>query len=286
MEPLVVSLVGEEKTGKSTFATTAPPPVAYAELDPGGLDRAIWRLNDKAKANIHRANFYVPQQADPTSLATLRSTIQLKREGKIANRANLRQVQNGALVGMTELWYEFLSWYIEQLDDPAIRSIVIDSGSLLWDLCHQSHLQEIQSLSPGRTSLTSFEYADPNTKMKGIIAAAQQTDKNLIFIHHTDNEYQDVIIDGKKESIVAGQKHKGWNHIRPLIDLELWFDLKTANKTTTNESKISLSGVTMRGVGRTYPNPTWDLVMNDLDAQRTIELMEIDAASMGLNITP
>ena len=275
MEPVVVSLVGEEKTGKSTFACTAPKPIAYGELDPGGLDRAIWRFSQELKDQIHRKNFYVAMQADPISMATLKNTITLHREGKVANRSNLRKTDNSALVGMTELWYEFLEWYIVNLEDPTIRSIVIDSGSLLWDSCHQSPLQEIQSISPGITSLTSFEYADPNTKMKGIIAAAQQSDKNLIFIHHTDNIYKDIYVDGKKESIMDGIKHKGWSHMNPLIDIEIWFSLKNS-KPVTNEAEVTLSGLSMEGVHKVYPSPSWDMVFNDIDAQRVIELMKLN----------
>jgi hypothetical protein len=66
--------------------------------------------------------------------------------------------------------------------------------------------------------------------------------------------------------------------MNPLISIELWFSLMPT-KPVTNELEVTLSGLSMSGVGKKYPIPTWDMVFDDIDAQRMIELMKLKAES-------
>jgi hypothetical protein len=270
----IVSLVGEEKTGKTSLAMTAPKPIFHMDFDVGGFNRASWRFQEELRSGqIISTSYHAPQQADPVSVTALKSAIKMRQ-----NSAGIRPSRTGALVGLTELWYDrFLTDYIKALEDPQIRTIVLDSFTMVWSLCHGSLLQEKQQRQKQgdqlREQLLQIEYGQANERMRSIVFAARETNKNLIVVHHTDDKYGQQLNDrGQVESIIVGKTHGGWKHIRPLVDLEIWTEISQVRGTVPAKrvptARIELSGLHMDAVGLRFEDPNWDNIFQMIKVLR------------------
>ena len=129
------------------------------------------------------------------------------------------------VVGMKELFYQFVGSYIKNLQDPNISSIMIDTGTLLYDVTCQAYLQELQEkqlpLRPDglgkdgkslRTQLLPIEYREPYIRMRGFAYQAKAHNKNLIVTHHASDEYG--LVPGAGGALVEGKTGKrvmhGW----------------------------------------------------------------------------
>jgi hypothetical protein len=131
-------------------------------------------------------------------------------------------------MGMKELYYKFLAHYLLLLKDPEIGSIMVDTTTILRSLCSDAYLQELQeakmddhgNLRPGeklRTQLQEIEYREPNSRMNSLIMQAKAYKKDLILIHHADDEYANTLVNGQYVKAPTGKRiRKGW---RPLVNL-------------------------------------------------------------------
>lgn len=189
------------------MAATFPKPLIIMEFDIGGWERAKYRfLSEVVQGLIMHETYPMPFQVgtiDPTKLTT--------RPSKI-------------IVGMKELWYKFLINYIQHLDDPTINTIVVDTGTLLWEICCSGYLQEKQEIQldgagnilPSeklRVSLLPIEYREPNIRMRGIIYQAKAHGKHLVLTHHSRDEYGPMP-DGKggiADAKTGRKERSGWN---------------------------------------------------------------------------
>jgi hypothetical protein len=233
----IVSVVGQEKTGKTDWTMSAPGPILWMEMDIGGFDRAIWRypnkrvvhLNPGADYNkaldgewsddliIHR-DYMPPVQADTASMSALKAMV----KNNVTNPSNVARIKptgGGVLAGYANLWYDrYITEFIVGLETPEIKTIVVDSATLLWTLCHTALLEEKQAKSPTRESLIEIEYAEANKRMESLIALAREYKKNLVYIHHVTDKYAVMNIEGRSQSVPVGEKHAGWKHITKFVD--------------------------------------------------------------------
>src|SRR3990167_11494303 len=127
---MIFSIWGEDKSCKTTLALTFPKPLVVMELDIGGFDRAIYRFQKDSKLITHEM-YAIPLQIGnmPTDLNPAKLTV---RPSKI-------------IVGMKELFYQFLGKFIQHLTDDT-ATIVIDTGTLLYELTCMAYLQEKQEI--------------------------------------------------------------------------------------------------------------------------------------------
>lgn len=205
---MIFGLWGHDKSCKTTLAFTFPKPLIVLEFDVGGFDRAIYRFQQEFDSGLIKHEVYtMPFQIGTIDLAQLTT-----RPSKI-------------IVGVKELWYKFLIHYIQHLDDPTINTVVIDTGTLLWEVCCSGYLQEKQeiqldakgNLLPSekglRVSLLPIEYREPNIRMRGIIYQAKAHGKHLVLTHHSRDEYGPMP-DGKGgivEAKTGKRERAGWN---------------------------------------------------------------------------
>lgn len=183
---MIFGLWGEDKTCKTTLALTFPKPLIFMEFDIGGFQRAIYRFNGDYQAGLIRYEAYpLPMtfgKFDPAKLEV--------RPSKL-------------VVGMKELFYEWASNYIKHLQDPEVKSIVIDTATLHKTITDDAYLQELQEKQlplrvdgmgsdgkPIRTQLLQIEYKEPNTRTRGILYQAKANNKHLVLVHHARDEYK------------------------------------------------------------------------------------------------
>jgi hypothetical protein len=155
-------------------------------------------------------------------------------------------------LGMKELFYEFTGSFLKHLNDPSIQTIMIDTGTLLYDITCQGYLQELQEKQlplnaqgrdtwgkPLRTQLLPIEYREPYIRMRGFAYQAKARGKHLVVTHHASDEYGMVRIKGELTEGKTGKRvMHGWSqwgdsadvigHIRwdkakskPYFDVEL-----------------------------------------------------------------
>ena len=213
---MIIGVWGDDKTCKTTLALSAPKPLLSMEFDLGGFDRAKGRfLQDVSSGLITNKSYVMPVQFG--SIDEINKSL---RPSKI-------------VVGMKELFYKFLMDYLTALKDPKISTIVIDTGTILWNITSQSYLQEKQeaqldpagNLRPGerslRSSLSELEYREPNDRMRGIVYNAKNYNKHLIIVHHSADEYANQM-NGKGEMVkmATGKKERsGWKRLGDAADL-------------------------------------------------------------------
>lgn len=218
----VIGIWGDDKAGKTTVALTAPRPILYMEYDIGGFERARRNIGDihisdwvKDGSIIHKR--YVM----PFQVANFDPVKNIVRPSKI-------------VTGVKELFYRWLGDYMKAVQDTKVASIVIDTGTLLWEVVTASFLQEKQELQldnngnvrPGeklRTQLLQIEYKEPNIRMRGIVYQAKANGKHLIMTHHSRDEYGIIRqSDGTMGEGRTGKKERnGWAQLGDGADLIL-----------------------------------------------------------------
>lgn len=257
---MIFACWGNDKSCKTTLALTFPKPLVVMEWDIGGFDRAIYRFQKEFDAGLIIHEMYpIPFQAEQFDPA------------KLQVRPSKR------ITGMKELWYKFLINYIKHLDEP-IATIVIDTGTLLWEVDCAGYLQEKQeiqldakgNLLPNeklRVSLLPIEYREPNIRMRGIIYQAKAHGKHLVLTHHSRDEYGPVLQrDGSIAEARTGKKERsGWGPLGDGADVIVhtyWDD-----KAKLPFCKVELAEVKQLE-GIVFKEPTFDKI------NRTIRMMK------------
>jgi hypothetical protein len=180
-----ISVVGKMKTGKSTFAVSAPKPLIVFDFELG-MQRVEPRfIKDLSKIRIL-----------PYADALI---IDKKRHPQQA----------------MELWDKIIQDYKAALEDPKVKTIVFDTFTSVWEARRMAYLAELKERDPSRISLMPQEYFVPNTDMKTLLVQARLHNKILIVTHHT----REVYIEGKPSGM---EEADGFKYTGDLVDVELW----------------------------------------------------------------
>lgn len=273
---MIAGIWGEDKTCKTTLALTFPKPLAHMEFDIGGFDRANRNVNDikirnwveqgliikeykDASGQVHRLRYVMPfQQIDPVTT--------LIRPSKI-------------VTGIKELYYQWLVDFMHLLKDPAIQTIVIDTGTLLWEVCNTCYLQEKQEiqLNPDgsvrqgeklRVQLTQIEYKEPNIRMRGTVYQAKAHEKHLVMTHHATDVYALMPNrDGTMSTQATGKrKRAGWTPLGDGADIILhtYVGYETSNTNPPVRKVVTKCKVDLAEVkeleGQEFREPTYDKI--------------------------
>lgn len=139
---LVLNVQGLPKCGKTRFALTAPAPIALLNFDDG--------LEGTAEAFMDK---------------------------------DVRVFNAAALSGdFKARWEAFVAAYRDALNDKAVRSVVVDTGTLAWELLRMARLGKLTKVMP-------VQYVQCNQEMTELVRAAYRTDKNVVWVHEEKEEY-------------------------------------------------------------------------------------------------
>ena len=234
-----LSIIGENKTGKTTLALTAPKKIGWIEFDIGGFDRAKPRFPEIEK-QVETRQFY-RRQVLSTKLLALPAGVSDEEVSKIE--------------GMEEMLDDVLKFWSKWLDDPEIQTIVVDPWTRMWKIVCDAQLQIKQTVNPLKKNLGQLEYGQPNSVMEKLIHNTRMAGKNLILIQNMDDEY--VSNEPRRDPagniyrIPAGWK---WNNMKGLTDLVVRTHVKNKQPYLT----IEISGEGMNSIGSELKEPTWD----------------------------
>jgi hypothetical protein len=146
---LIMSVEALEGAGKTRFALTTPAPIALINLDEG--------LEGLVEPFQERKAIYV---------ASVKLTTSGKREEIIgAAEKELAKVETNYQTALKQA-----------------RSIIIDTGTELWELLRLSAFGRLDKVMP-------HQYAEPNQMMTRLIKQAYDSDANLIITHRLKPEW-------------------------------------------------------------------------------------------------
>jgi len=264
----ITAICGDEGTGKTTMALTFPKPLRHFDIDVGGYRRAIWRLDttDTVSKSYPR-----PIQMN-----------KLMGQQNVSTRIEIPK----KVTGMKELWQSIVTDFVEACQDAAVKTIVLDSSTLLWNVCHNGRLQELQEIqfakhkkekpnqpwdeNDYRERLQPIEYGPANDRMRALLHTARSFGKNLILIHYPTDEYG-TVPDGRG-NVVEGKTGKtildGFKETVKLVDLVVWTSIKTQTVQGVEQksvvakiTKCGIEGMGLNAVGLEVP-ATYEGIIN------------------------
>jgi len=262
-EGLVLTIWGEEKTGKTSLALTFPKPLIHFDLDIGGFNRAKWRVDTKEVKST-------PYFSEDVLQKLLKGDLTIRPSHKV--------------YGMKELWTKIITEYAHALLDKEAATIVIDSGTQLWSICHSAVLQEKQEMqilknpkiqdADLRERLQPIEYGEPNKRMRALISAAHGYKKILVLTHYPRDIYVTKMMGDRAEEVKSGEiEPDGFKENRRLTDLEVKTFMKVVPNTTGKGThkvpscRITLSGLTLDAVDIEL-EPNYDKIIEVVNALR------------------
>jgi hypothetical protein len=194
---------------------------------------------------------------------------------------------------------------IEATEDDNIRSIGIDTGTLWWLVDHQAHLERVQKASNERfrERLQPVEYARPNAEGRTLLAHMRNCGKNLVIAHHLGQKrgpgYEPIPGNRKGEmrmnqDMVIGETWSGFTGMGAIVDVvcrsrlevfcttcKMYFvdgPIGRMKHTSTHNVdtepiptvEIETCGYTLRANKQKYPNASFNLILNVINAFRSM----------------
>lgn len=225
----ITAICGDEGSGKTTMALSFPKPLRHFDIDVGGYRRAAWRMEMEGVAT----------KAYPRPIQINKLLGQQKEEA--STRINFPK----KVEGMKELWQTVVTDFVAACQDAEVATIVLDSATLLWTVCHNGVLQETQERQLAnfkknnqhtpfdendyRERLQPVEYGPANDRMRQLLHTARSFQKNLVITHYPTDEYG-AIPDGKGNMVEGKTGIKimdGFKETLKLSDLVVWTSIKS-----------------------------------------------------------
>lgn len=251
---LICVIWGKEGSGKSTMALSFPKPLRHFDIDVGGYDRAAWRVPTEG---VLSRTYPLPVQAE--------KMVGVRKEGP-----RLRFPRR--VVGYREVWQKLVEDFVEDCQDKDVQTIVLDSATQLWTICHTSMLQEKQEIQVEngmkvedpkfRERLQPVEF--PNERMRSLIYTARSYGKNLVLTHYPRNVYKEKF-DNKGELVQYKSddlEPDGFKDTVKLVDIVLWTSVDSGNVPRAQITlKCAMPGLGMNALGLELPEPSYGGLM-------------------------
>jgi hypothetical protein len=161
---LIMDLHGMERSGKTTFALTAPGPIAYMQLDPGGEDIVPKIRRQFPKKRLFLSKYYTD----------------------IKPGLSVAEVEAIA----APVWLRFVQDFETALTQ--FRTIVIDTSTELWELLRLAEFGKVGQVK-------AIHYGPVNAAFRRLLRIPYNTACNVIFIHKMKRTYLNDTWNGKHE---------------------------------------------------------------------------------------
>jgi len=254
---MILSIEGEEATGKTSLAYTAPLKVVGFQFDMGA-ERALLG----ARYNEYFKDLEI-------------NTVSYKKDGKpvpltspitIYECPQPIQLDSIEVHGMMDLWNYFLVCIGEALRDPEVRTIVIDTMTMARRIKVDAYLESLQQKSQGnnmRIRLQEIEYGNPNGAIRDIYTTCSAIKMNLVATHHLQDERVDAVDD---KGVLVNRKTgkrvlEGLNHTYRFVDAAIRMQKDQGQLA----AKWLKCGYSLTLEGQLLKNPTWDSLVDQID---------------------
>ena len=180
---------GRERTGKTDFALQLPKPLAYIPLDRR-------RVQGRDPERMFPAGVVEPINPDNPDLAPFRFDPRYPAEDQVKN-----------------IWPRVEDKILSAIEDRYFRSLVIDTGTALWEMVRLFKLGKLAQVMPER-------YMDANMLFRSIIEAIEdRADLNCIITHKVKKEY--VERGGGRGNWNGEYEQTGFNDIGFMVNHQL-----------------------------------------------------------------
>lgn len=266
---MILSIEGEEKTGKSSIAYTAPLPIVAFNLDMS-WSRAIY-------GKLHPEYFKdLKIKAEPYKKPTVtwtngQATAKVEYEPYAGNDITIYempaplQVDTNKVEGFMAQWAYFMTIYVAAVQDPLVKTVVIDTGTLLYKNKCDAYLEELNTREGKvRKQLLQVEYGRPNEGIRSVYSFAKSTGKNLITVHHLRQHYaQRLARDGSIETYADGTlETDGMRETDQHVDVVLRVEKR---KDGSIVGSMPVCGLNLAVENTPIPGPTWDKLIDVIE---------------------
>jgi len=159
--PLVVSIAGDPKTGKSHLMLTFPDPMLVFSFDIG-LEPVAKKFPDK---KIEVKTYPIP----------IVDTLKPKPYARA-------------------IWNQFVKDFTAAIDSGKYKTIGIDTSTNLYSLAKQCYTEEL-----GQQQLLQFQYGEVYTRLGALYNRARLAGVNLVITHYLADEYINNAATGKQK---------------------------------------------------------------------------------------
>ena len=251
---MILSIEGDESTGKSTLAYTAPLPIVGLSTDMGH-ERAIY--GSQFAKWFKGLDIEFVRYSKGGGKVDLPVTLSRGKDILIYELPAPIQFDPIKQVGYLEQWDYLLEVFMDQVQEPE-GSLVTDTMTLLNRNRRNAHLQFMQKKDPSRSSLIQIEYGKPNEAIRDLYQAAQAFRKNMVVTHHLKQTYEPEIVNGKVEHIWKGKyETDGVPDTRKQVDVSL----RMSKEGSELKGMFMKCGYNLSLEGDSLPNPSWNMLV-------------------------
>lgn len=263
---MLLSIEGQEKSGKTALAYSAPLPIVGFQFDIGWKRSLYGPVYDSlfADLDIHSVNLNrlqpPPKPATPSweghdiTIYDLPQPIQL----------DTRNVK-----GYLDLWDYFIALLGMAASDSNVKTIVIDTATIARSVRASAHLEELnQNKKAGeaaRKQLLQIEYGPINQAFENIYTIFASLNKHLITVHHLRDKYVPQNVRGEMTQVPNGELElDGWNKTYRFVDVAVRNIYNSYNFTF--ESDIVVCGENPALVGTKLTSMNWNSLVDLISA--------------------
>lgn len=147
---LLVAVESLEKEGKTHFALTAPGPIAVFDFDTG-MEGVVSKFAKQKKIYV-------------------------------SDYRRLGNVMTNTPDNYVLLWEKFKKEFIATMEEPSIRTVVMDTATEVWELLRLARFGKLTQVMP-------YHYGPVNAEYRELLRKAYSSNKNLILLHKMKDEY-------------------------------------------------------------------------------------------------
>ncbi len=261
---MILSIEGEEATGKTTLAYTLPSPVVGFQFDLGS-ERALYgtQFDELFKDKKIQTVSYVPAELPKPGWKGHDITVY-----ELPSPIQLEGVR---ISGAQELWLYFIRLFAQALTDTSVKGIVVDTMTLARRIRADAYLQTLQDKAFDkagkriqgvslREQLLQIEYGHANSSIRDMYTAGAGQRKNMAVVHHltderTPNSSGEMVITGKRILEGLAQTYR-------FVDVAV----RCIKNGTQGKGKITAQlvkcGYNLDLEGTKVNDPTWDKLVS------------------------
>ena len=288
---MILSIEGDEATGKSCLALSAPLPIVSFAYDMGH-ERAI-KGGKYEELFAGLAINIIPYEKGVTYLEA--DAPWKDFDITIFELPSPIQLDSMRLKGNQELWLYSINLMAAAFSDPRVATVVVDTMTIARRTKANAWLEHLQNAAydqsgnilivngqpaKPREQLIQIEYGKVNDSIRDIyttgagIKQGNGNPKNLIAVHHLTDERAPGPLDrdGRETQVLTGKKI-----LEGLANTHRFVDIALLTTKVDQEIKGMLlkCGYSLAMEGTVLHNPTWNSLAN-LVSMATEERIELD----------
>ena len=160
---LIASIVGDWKKGKTTFALTAPAPIALIDMDTG-LEGVVEKWAKEKEIWVKTFDYHEAKDQDE----------------------------------WLEIWEDSKKAFTDALDDPKIRTVIIDTATEWYELIRMARFGKLNKVILEKGEARPYPWGPVNQEFRELLRKSLKTNKNVLFLHKTKAEYEDNEKTGRR----------------------------------------------------------------------------------------